>query len=71
MNRLLLLIPVAVLTLAGCVKTPTWSKATTQQRAAGDFKIDWAYFDSPQSTNDANEDADTVIRLRKQLGRTQ
>lgn len=71
-TRFLLLIPVAVLTLAGCIaRTPTWSKASAGQREAGDFIYDWPYFDSPQFTNDSEEDAGTVMRLRKQLGRTQ
>lgn len=67
----LLLIPVAVLTLAGCAHTPIWSKATARQRAGGDFIYDNAYLDSQQFTNDVAEEVDTVIRLRKQLGHTQ
>lgn len=48
---------------------PTWSKASVEQRANGDFVEDDAYMVSPQFTNDMNESVDTIIRLKAQRAR--
>lgn len=53
--------------LTGCASTPTWSKASEQQRASGDFIYDDAYLSSQQFTNDVAEDADVVILLRHKI----
>jgi len=56
-----------LLGITGCAsRTPTWSKASAEQRANGQFVEDDAYMVSPQFTNDINESVDTIIRLRKQ-----
>jgi len=55
--------------LTSCSSTPSWTNATPQQRAAGDFKFDYDYTDSQQFTNDVNEDVEVVERLKQQMGK--
>jgi hypothetical protein len=45
---------------------PSWSKASVEQRANGDFVEDDAYMESPQFMKDMNESVDTIIRLKAQ-----